>query len=254
MFVALAWGTTWLLSLPLALTWSRGLPASGYMFALAGLSAFGPSFAAFVVARRQRRLREVFCRFRADPFWVVLALATPLLLHLVARLLEAALGGRVAQWFWLPQNSAQVAAVVFFSVGEEFGWRGFAHPLLVQRHGPVLGPLITGVIWSIWHLAYAVTPEGTLSLSGFAVMTLEITLWAVVVAWLYERGKRGMSVAFAVHAGAHLDNSARIPAEDWRLRLLTIAVIAIAAAFAARALAANGPAKGRGGGRRRLPD
>lgn len=236
-FVALAWGTTWLLELPLAASWLRGLPGEPYMFALAGLSAFGPTCAALVVARRQRRIRDVFGRFRAAPLWVALALVTPLVLHLFAKLLEVALGGNVAHWFWLPETSAQVAALVIFPIGEEIGWRGFAHPLLVRRYGLVLGSLVLGVIWGIWHLLYGIKPDGSFELSGFALTVLECVLWAPVIAWLFERTNRSLLVAIAIHAGAHLDNAARIPAGDVRLRTSTLLVLAIAAALAARVLA-----------------
>ncbi len=227
----LACGTTWLLALPLALSWLRAEPASPYMFALAGLSAFGPSFAAFVLAQRQGRLREVFGHFGARARWIVFALLLPLLLHLVARFSAWALGAEIDEWFWLPRAAPQIAALFFFSLGEEFGWRGFLHPVLVRRYGLTAAPLLTGLIWALWHLAYAITPEGTMSASGFALMLLEITLWAVIVAWLFERTQRSMLVAIAVHAGGHLDNSARIPQDATLLRALTLLAIAVAAAF-----------------------
>jgi membrane protease YdiL (CAAX protease family) len=188
-------------------------------------------------------LREVFGRFRAKPLWLVGALLLPLSLHLVARLIEHALGGNIARWFWLPQASAQIAALFVFSVGEEFGWRGFAHARLSERFGSVLGPLLTGLIWGIWHLAYVVTPSGTIELARFSVMLVELMLWGVVIAWLFERTGRSMAVAIAVHAGAHLDNSAQIPRGEWRLQLLALTVLAIAALFAARALRAAGARK-----------
>ena len=233
-FVVLAWGTTWLLALPLAAAWLRGLPGEPWRIALAGLSAFGPSSAAFLVARRQRRLGAVFGRFRTSPIWVALALLTPLFLHLVAKLVHLAFGGRVTQWFWLPQTSAQVAALFVFSLGEEFGWRGFAHPIFLRRYGPILGPLATGLVWGIWHLFYSIAPDGSFHLAGFALTVLELMLWAVVIAWLFERTNRSMAVALAIHAGGHLDK-ARVSAEDWRLKALTLLVLAVAAAIAARA-------------------
>jgi uncharacterized protein len=236
-FVAIAWGATWLSSLPLAWSWLHRLPGEPYMFALAGLSAFGPSIAAFVVARRTGRLREVFGRFRPQLPWMVLALVTPWLLHLVARLLEVALGGEVARWLWSPTTSAQIAALFCFSVGEEFGWRGFAHPILLRRYGPVFGPLILGAIWGVWHLMYCITPDGMWSPQGFALLVFEFMLWSPIIAWLYERTQRSMAVAIAIHAGAHLDNSARITADEGRLQALVFLVLGIAAALAARSLA-----------------
>jgi membrane protease YdiL (CAAX protease family) len=237
-FVALAWGTTWLLSLPLIANSLGGLPPQPYMLALAGLSAFGPSFGAFVVARRQRRLRDVFMILRTNPLWLAVGLLTAPCLHLIARLLEFALGGDVTRWFWLPQNGAQVAALVVFSLGEEFGWRGFAHPRLRARCGPVLGPLVTGLIWGIWHLPYGIVPPGGFELSGFALMLIEFMAWGLVIAWLFERAQRSMAVAISIHAGGHLDNSAQIAGEDWRLRAFTLLVLGVAALLAARSLGA----------------
>jgi membrane protease YdiL (CAAX protease family) len=35
---------------------------------------------------------------------------------------------------------------------EEFGWRGFALPLLQRKFAPVWAGLILGVIWAVWHM------------------------------------------------------------------------------------------------------
>ncbi len=44
------------------------------------------------------------------------------------------------------------------------------------------------------------------------------------------------AVALALHASAHLDNESRAPESEVRLRVLRLAVIVVAAGFAARAL------------------
>jgi hypothetical protein len=35
---------------------------------------------------------------------------------------------------------------------EEFGWRGFALPLLQRRMAPLWAALVIGAIWGVWHL------------------------------------------------------------------------------------------------------
>jgi membrane protease YdiL (CAAX protease family) len=237
LFFALACGITWLVDLPLVLAWLGGRTPPDYALPLAGLGAFGPTLAALIVAGRRHELRGVFGRWRCNPLWIVLALFGPGLLHLVATLIEVALGGSPAQWFYPPNQPELVAALIVFSIGEEFGWRGYAYPRLTALHGPVAGSLILGFVWGVWHLAMSVTPEGTFDPLAFAIATVELMLASVVFAWVFERGNRSMAVAFAFHAGAHLDNVNHALETEVRLRVLRFVVFAIAAAFAARALA-----------------
>lgn len=55
--------------------------------------------------------------------------------HLIATVLELALGGPPAQWLYFPDRPERIAAPVIFSVGEELGWRGFAWPLKMRLRG-----------------------------------------------------------------------------------------------------------------------
>ena len=51
------------------------------------------------------------------------------------------------------------------------------------------------------------------------IMT-ELPLYALLIAWVFERANRSMAVAIAFHAGAHLDHIERAPRTDLRLHLL----------------------------------
>ena len=172
------------------------------------------------------------------PGWIVPALLAPAAVHVLATALFWAAGGRPAQWFHPPVTPEHWAALVVFPLGEEFGWRGFAHPRLAARYGLVKGSLILGAAWGIWHLMYAVTPEA----AGFDPVELgltmaELPLYALVVAWVFERSGRSMAVALAFHAGAHLDHIERAPHSEMRLHALHLAVVAVAAVVVARSLA-----------------
>ncbi len=232
----LACAITWALATPLAWAWFRKVAPPPIAIPFAGLSAFGPLFAALLVARWLRVPRPIFGPFRAPIGWVVLALFAPAAIHLVATVLFVAIGGKPLQWFHPPLGPEQVAALVVFPLGEEFGWRGFAHPRLTGRFGLVKGSLVVGLLWGIWHLAYSVPPAGGIDGIGFAMMMVQLPLYSLLIAWVFERAGRGMLVAIAFHAGAHLDHIELAPRTDMRLHYLHLGVVAVLSIFAARSL------------------
>jgi membrane protease YdiL (CAAX protease family) len=151
-FFLLACGITWLLDAPLALAWAMHSEPPPCAMTMVGIGACGPTLAAFLIAARRGELRGVFGRWRTRPIWVVLGLIAPLAVQLPATCIEVALGGRPAHWFYPPVRVEQLAAMVMFSFREEFGWRGFAYPRLGARYGAVVGSLILGAVWGLWHL------------------------------------------------------------------------------------------------------
>ncbi len=238
LFFSLACGITWLLDLPLALAWATGSTPPSYAMPMVGFGALGPSLAAFVVAAPRRELRDVFARWRTSPAWIVIGLLLPMAVQLPATLIEVALGGHPAHWFYPPLRAEHVAAMVMFPLGEEFGWRGFAYPRLERRHGPVVGSLILGAVWGLWHLGMLFAPDPLRALPPATILIyiVDLALWSLPMAWLFERGNRSMAVAIALHAGAHLDNVSRAPESEVRLRILRMAVLALVAAAAAWSL------------------
>jgi membrane protease YdiL (CAAX protease family) len=245
LFFAVACGWTWLLAAPAAWAWMHHAAPPPVAVACAGLSAFGPLVAALLVAATQRRLGDVFRRWRANPLWLVAALLAPMAIHLVATALSVALGDTPARWLHPPSAPEQVAALVVFPLGEEPGWRGFAYPRIVERLGVVRGALALGAVWGLWHVAYAVTPDAAgFDVVTFALTMAELPLYSLLMAWVLERTNRSLSVAIAFHAGAHLDHLELAPHDDVRLHGAHLAVVAVLAALAARSLRAEVPAAG----------
>jgi membrane protease YdiL (CAAX protease family) len=221
------------------MAWTRHEAPPPLALAGAGLSAFGPLLAAIVVSAKQGRVRDVFGRFRTNPLWVLLSLGAPFLVHAVATGLYAALGGHPSRWFHPPVAPEQLAALLVFPLGEEFGWRGFAHPRVVERYGLVRGTLVLGTAWGLWHLVYSITPQTAgFDAFVFGLTMIELPLYSLLVAWVFERSNRSMAVAIAFHAGAHLDHLEQAPKSELGLHVLHVAVVAVLALVAARSLAA----------------
>jgi membrane protease YdiL (CAAX protease family) len=204
--------------------------------------------AVLAVAGPRHQLGAVFGRWRTNPMWLALALVAPPAVHIAARALDVALGGHLVGWFAPPVTSEQLAALVVFPLGEEFGWRGFAYPRLVERLGVVRGALLLGVVWGLWHLVYGVTPEaGAFDALEFGVGMIELPLYSVLIAWVFERSNRSMGVALAFHVGAHLDHIERAPGTDLRLHALHVVVLAAVALVAGRSPALGSAARRRMG-------
>jgi hypothetical protein len=84
-----------------------------------------------------------------------------------------------------------------------------------------------------------VGPYGAPDALHLGLLIPELVALSLVFAWLFERAGRSLAVALALHAGLHLDNVNLGPDSEVRLRVLRFVVLAVAAAFAARALAAR---------------
>ena len=242
LYFVLACAITWAPAYPLVSSFVDGRTPPAYALPLAGFGALGPLLAAFVLARRRGELRSVFGVWKTHPIWIAIGVLVPGFVHVVANCLDVGLGRQPSQWFYPPTQAAQVLALVFIPLLEEFGWRGFAYPRAAARHGPALGALLVGAVWGLWHFAWMFTPEhGAPSPAVMARAVATFALASVVWAWLFEESGRSMFVALALHAGAHLDNTTRIPDHDDRIRDLMLLVQLVLATFAAIALTRTPP-------------
>jgi uncharacterized protein len=230
LFFGLACGITWVLDAPAAIAVATGGDAGPYL-PFAGLGAFGPTIAAAICARRRGRLREVFGRWRPTS-WALLLVAPfiPLFVHTLANLVDLALGSSPV-WLHPPTAPEHVAGLVFFSIGEEFGWRGFAQERAERRWGRIPGSIVVGTVWALWHWVMFVA-QG-LDATTFFLGGVELAFFAIVFGCLHERSGRSMAVAIALHAGAHLDNPGRDPETISHLVIRMVVTIAFALAVGA---------------------
>ncbi len=237
LFFIIAFALTWGMDLPMVVALLKQESPAPVAFLLGGFGSLGPALAALLLTLGNREaMRGVFGRWRTNPIWILVGLLSSAALHLPATLIEVGLGGEPAQWFYPPVRPEHFAAMVMFSFGEEFGWRGYAYPRLASRYGPVVGCLILGTLWTLWHVGMWTTSEGPPGLLQLGLGVVEFSAASLVFAWVFEKSNRSIAVAIALHASAHLDNVFRAPESELRLRLLRLAVLVIVAAFAARSL------------------
>ena len=217
-YFILAYALTWVLVIPIMLS-QRGLGIfnlpDGLLFAMLLLSTFsGPLPAALIMTSvidgrvgRQQLLRRMF-QWRVGFGWYLLVLVGYPLIFLAG--LTAYSG--VAPWVALAQNWSllftyylPVAAVgiIFPSLGEEPGWRGFALPRLQQQYGPLVGTLILGVLHGLWHLPVYFVPgsilDGPFNLTAFVANTGLLVAMTFIWTWLFNRAKQSIFFIMFVH-------------------------------------------------------
>jgi uncharacterized protein len=84
---------------------------------------------------------------------------------------------------------------------EENAWRGFAQPILQQRHGPLLGTLSVGVMWAFWHfpVKFDLLEYGSMAIVIAAVLTVKFVLLSIVMTYFWNKLGGTTMIAIAMH-------------------------------------------------------
>lgn len=199
----LAWGAIALLAFqPPALEALLGEPRAThplFMFAvyspaIAALSLIGLRTGATGIRRFLSRL----LLWRAPAaWWAFLLVGIPAVFYA-----GAAMAGRLHSVFPFDAVGPALGAMVFMVVlgpVEEFGWRGFALPLLQRRYSPLWASLILGLIWGLWHLPAFFLSGTPQSGWGFTPFLLGSIALSVIVTPLFNRARGSILLAAFYH-------------------------------------------------------
>jgi membrane protease YdiL (CAAX protease family) len=186
----------------------------------------GPTLAAFLItAITQGRagivqLLRRYVLWRVGLRWYLLVLlGVPALLLISVLPLPGALSAfrLPALSFWPTYLLIYLLFLVFEGpLGEEPGWRGFALPRLQRRAGPLVGTLLLGALWGLWHLPlffipgtdwYALSVVGT-GLIGHLVPLGVFVIWtialAITITWVFNNTRGSLLLAMLLHASINV--------------------------------------------------
>ncbi len=93
-------------------------------------------------------------------------------------------------------------------LGEEGGWRGFALPRMEHRSGSLVGTLLLGVLWGLWHLPLFLLVPGYNGagtgfvgiLIPFVAFVLSVIGMTVLFTWVFNNTRGSILMAILLHA------------------------------------------------------
>jgi membrane protease YdiL (CAAX protease family) len=157
-------------------------------------------------------------------WWLFLLLGIPVIVYTAA-----AIKGTVNNPFpfmpWYMVFPALFQSLLLGPMGEEFGWRGLALPLLQRRFSPFWASLILGVVWAVWHAPaffMSGTPQSGWSIGPFFVGLIAITL---ILTPLFNAARGSLLIPILYHL--NMMNPIFPEAQPWDNLLFAIAAVVI---------------------------
>jgi membrane protease YdiL (CAAX protease family) len=117
-------------------------------------------------------------------------------------------------------------------MGEEFGWRGLALPVLQDRFGWRAASLGLGLVWGVWHLPLFFIDGTAQDRIPPALFMLSVVAMSVVFAWLVNRTAGSVVSALVLHTAINFWPSVVpvLPTEgSYRAYAFVVAMLALLA-------------------------
>ena len=105
----------------------------------------------------------------------------------------------IPEWRYLLTGPFVTLALDPGPIGEEFGWRGFALPRLLDRWTPLGATLNLGLAHSLWHLPLFFVSGMSQNGLIFPVFAIGVMSIAIIDTWLYLHTYGNLALAIVVH-------------------------------------------------------
>lgn len=206
MLWSFTWWTLMLTVVPVGGIVNSPPPAAfGYMI----LGGFGPTLAGLLLTRLvdgPQGMKALLVRLRhwhVGKWWW--ALVIPYGVNAAVFVAYGLAGHALSAEAVLASVPAGIGMGITAGLMEEFGWRGFLLPKLLQRYSPLKATLLVGLVWGgVWHLYADYLGLGNLGWASWPLILLSgpvlLTAYAALLTWLYQRTQASMLVSVLFHA------------------------------------------------------
>jgi len=216
-FFVLTTAFTWLFWVPDALG-KRGVLPDAWWTNLGFVGALGPLVVALFLVHRENGTRGVRDLLKKGvdyrfgvTWWAVSLLFFPVLVG-------GAYAAGVAVDGAVPPSEAHgmvrylpfVFLSVMFTSGpfqEEFGWRGYALPRLLDRYTPLVSSVVLGSVWALWHGPQFLVPPartGMFYVTPFWSFALTVVAASIAFTWVAAHTNGSVLAAILLHTQLNL--------------------------------------------------
>ncbi|HHX02356.1 MAG TPA: CPBP family intramembrane metalloprotease [Firmicutes bacterium] len=198
----------WYLVISFAFSWALFLPyvyvenalESDFFLIARILSSFGPALAAVVLIRLTEGKNAVKKLFRdilsisSNQKWMAVAaglafLAVLIPLAVLVYMHEISLASVTARNLLILIPNFVLSLLLFGSITDEIGWRGFLLAKLQQNHTAVSASVIIGLFWGLWQLpTYYFSGLVESNLSPIWLFIESVAL-SIILTWIYNSSK-----------------------------------------------------------------
>jgi len=156
-FFLIAFGIPWVIwSLMNIVEFSNS--TKGILIYAGDFCSVGGLVAAYL-AKGKSGFKMMFTRlidFRFSFKWILICIGIPFIYLMIAFSLGSLYEiGRIGELNWSVLSKIYslpaLAMLLTGPIGEEFGWRGYLLPKLLEKHSPLTSSVILGFLWGIWH-------------------------------------------------------------------------------------------------------
>jgi len=156
----------------------------------------------FVEGKQQfRDLLSSLVAWRTQFRWYILSIAFPSDVFAASVFLVAIFSPKT-ELRWLPIVALvnSLVALPFGPLWEEIAWRAFALRKLQNRYSRLVSALIIGVYWAVWHIPLWLVTMNHLTITLSLIIFINLVLWSVIFAFLYDRSEQSLPVTILLHA------------------------------------------------------
>jgi membrane protease YdiL (CAAX protease family) len=194
-FYLLAFTTSWLIWVPEAL-YDVGLVADNAwiaFFRVNRIGAYGPLFAAIIMSIKNGSLKSLLSKGFSNKYnkkWLLPSIILPTLFAIALQIGKAT---GYSPEFMSAGNPAMLIIIplwIFVLGGplqEEFGWRGYALPRILEKYNGLTAGIITGSLWGLWHIPlFFIKSEGMYYNEPMWGLLISTILLSILMVWIYN--------------------------------------------------------------------